>query len=185
MRDLLTKHGIPSDNLSAAVDFISAASEEKVSAFNAEFGFNLNDDDATTAARFAVDAIYRGAATVDKVVGHVAKRMTGAPEKAAAAPVTMVMAGPAAVDNSEVTVAPVEAVTEGDGQTEAAPAVKVKGRRGRKRLGNSDFCKAVSIIQSLPANADRKTVLDCLVAQNIKQTSAVVYLWRYNKGERE
>lgn len=185
MRNLLTKHGIPADSLPGAVDFISAASEDAVLAFNAEFGITMTGHDAFTAARFAVDGIYRGAAAVDKVVGYVAKRMTGAPEKAVQKPVTVVMAGAPVVDTPDVTVAPVVAVTESDGRTEAVPVIKVKGRRGRKRLGNSDFCKAVAALGALPATADRKTMLDCLVSKGIKRTSAVVYLWRYNNGERE
>ena len=181
MRDLLNKHGIPADSLPEAVDFVSSASEDAVQSFNAEFGIKLSGLDAITAARFAVDAIYRGAGAVDKVVGYVAKRMLAGPEKAAQKPSTVTTVGAPVVDTPEVTVAPVVPIVDGS----AAPPVKVKGRRGRKRLGNSDFCKAVATIDAMAPGADRNTILDCIVASGIKRSSAVVYLWRYNKGERE
>lgn len=182
MRNLLTKHGIPTTNLAAAVEFLNEAPESTANAFAAEFGLKMTGNEALTAARFAADAIFRGAGAVDKVVGYVAKRMTGMPASAApVAPVRVVMVGQPVVDNESVTIAPV--VVEA-GTPTTAPTVKVKGKPGRKRLGNSDFCKAVAAIEASKSK-DRQALLDCIVAAGIKQTSAVVYLWRYNKGERE
>ena len=77
MRNLLTKHGIPTDTLVNAVDFLNESDSCTVQAFNKEFGLNMRGDDALVAARFAADAVFRGATAVDKVVGYVAKRMFG------------------------------------------------------------------------------------------------------------
>lgn len=183
MRDLLTKHRIPATNIAAATAFLNAASDGTVAAFNSEFGLTPSREDAVAVARFAADAILRGAGAVDKVVAYVAKRMTGFAPKpvVTASPVTVV--GVPVVDTPEVIVAPVV--------VNAAPSVKVPGKRGRKRLGNSDFCAAVAAIEAAPKGAERAVLLDCIMAQasskggNIKQSSAVVYLWRYGKGERE
>jgi hypothetical protein len=189
MRNLLTKHGIPADTLSNAVEFLTSADDATVRAFNREFGLTMTGSDAVSAARFAADAIFRGAGAVDKVVGYVAKRMTGM--AASAAPVAaerVVMVGAPVVDSPEVVIVPVvtiptsPSVTCKDGKV---TALKVKGKRGRKRLGDSDFAKVVGIIEANP-KAERQTVMDCIVAAGIKQSSAAVYLWRYHtKGERE
>ena len=181
MRNLLTKHGIPDTTLIAAVDFLNVADEATVEGFIREFKLTMNGRDALAAARFAADAIFRGAGAVDKVVGYVAKMMTGFAPKPAARAVPVTMTGGPVVDMSEVVLVPVEPTV----REEVAPVIAVKGRRGRKRLGDSDFCKAVSAIEGAPKDIGREGLLNCIVAQGIKQSSAVVYLWRYNKGERE
>lgn len=185
MRDLLTKYGIPSNTLVAAVNALNEASEETIEGFNREFGITTTGDDALSSARFAADAILRGADTTAKVVAFVGKRMLGQ-AAALAAPTSVMVVGQPVVDTPTVTIVPVEeqpvAVEAG---AEAAPVVKVKGRPGRKRLGNSDMCKAVAAIESAPKGALRDEVLNCIIAAGIKKSSAVVYLWRYNKGERE
>jgi hypothetical protein len=188
MRDLLTKHGIPTASLAAAVAFLNDAPASTITAFNAEFRLTPTDEDALSVARFAADAVFKGATAVDKVVGYVAKRMLGA-APAVDKPAPVVMTGVPVLADVDVVVAPVLPPVV---QKEAAPAVTVKGRRGRKRLGNSDFCKAVAAIESAPAGAERATLLDLICAQasanggTIKRSSAVVYYWRYHTlGERE
>ncbi len=179
MRNLLTKHGIPTDTLSNAVGHLASVEDSVVEAFNREFGLTMRGNDALSAARFAVDAIFRGAEAVDKVVGYVAKRMTWMTEKPAVKPAPVVMVGVPVVDTPEVTIVPVVVMDH------AETAVVVKGRRGRRRLGNSDFAKAVGIIEA-NSGVDRQTTIDCIVAAGIKESSAAVYMWRYHtKGERE
>jgi hypothetical protein len=186
MRDLLTKHRIPATNIVAATDFLNSADDSVIRAFIGEFGLNLNGSDAIAAARFAADAILRGAGAVDKVVGYVSKRMTGFAPKPAPAVSPVRIVGEAVVDTPEVIVAPVVEV-----RAEAVPVIKVKGKRGRPRLGNSDFCTAVKAIEAVGPKAERAALLAAVTSQasskggNIKQSSAVVYLWRYNNGERE
>ena len=177
MRHLLTKHGIPTTNLMEASDFITASYPPDVKRFLLEFTLAFpSDDDSESAACYAIDAILRGATSVDKVVAFVAKRFSGRDVKPEPRAYTVVTSGPAMVDTPEVTIVPV--VVSG------ANTVTVKGRRGRKRLGNSDFCKAVSIIEANP-EADRDTIKACIMAAGINSSSAGVYLWRYGKGERE
>ena len=177
MREILTKHGIPTTNLMEVSEFISSADYPTIRDFNREFGLHIGGrDDAESAACFAADAILRGATSVDKVVSYVSKRMTGQAAKPEPRAYTVVMAGPAVVDTPEVTIVPVV--------VSKANTVTVKGRRGRKRLGDSDFCKAVSIIEANP-KADRETLKACIIAAGINNSSAGVYLWRYGKGERE
>jgi hypothetical protein len=182
MRDLLTKYGIPTDTLVSAVHFLNEASEKTVKAFNAEFGLTPPAADALSAARFAADALsaarfaadalFRGAA-VDKVAGYVGKRLLGLTPQPA--PI-IIAAAPPIVETETVTVVQVA--------SEQSAFPTVKGKRGRKKLGNSDMCKAVTAIESADKKADRQTLLNCIVAAGIKQASAVVYLWRYNNGER-
>lgn len=176
MRNLLTKHGIPTNTLTEALDFINESDTFSVQAFNKEFGLTMKGEDALVAARFAADAVFRGAASVDKVVSYVAKRMLGVAEKPAPAPAPVTVVGPAVVDTPDVTIVPVVVMGES--------AVVVKGRRGRKRLGNSDFCKTARIIDANPA-ADRDTIKALVIAAGVKEASVPVYLWRYHtKGER-
>lgn len=177
MREILTKHGIPTTNLMEASEYLAAAYPPDVKRFILEFNLAFpDDDDSESAACFAVDAILRGATTVDKVVDFVAKRFSGQALKPEPRAYTVVMAGPAVVDTPEVTIVPVV--------VSKANAVTVKGRKGRRRLGDSDFCKAVSIIETNP-KADRDTLKACIIAASINNSSAGVYLWRYGKGERE
>ena len=83
------------------------------------------------------------------------------------------------MDTDEVTIVPVVVLGEADGRT-----VVVKGRRGRRRLGNSDFCKTARIIDDNP-KADRETIKALVIAAGVKEASVPVYLWRYHtKGER-
>jgi hypothetical protein len=172
MRDLLTKHGIPTDTLVSAVHFLNEAPDKTVKAFNAEFGLTPPAADALSAARFAADALFKGA-TVDKVAGYVGKRLLGLTPQPA--PI-IIAAAPPIVETETVTVVQVA--------SEQSAFPTVKGKRGRKKLGNSDMCKAVAAIESADKKADRQTILDCIVAAGIKKASAVVYLWRYNNGER-
>lgn len=176
MRNLLTQYGIPSDNLRDAVEFLNAADYDTAEDFIAEFGLKLYGPDALSAARFAVDAVFRNADSTSKVVGYVSKMMTGGASRAPQRPVTIV--GVPVVETETVTIVPVEPEAN-------APAIVVKGRRGRRRLGNSDFCKAVVAIEAAPKDGGREGILDCIIAAGIKRSSAVVYLWRYNNGERE
>jgi hypothetical protein len=181
MRDLLTKHGIPATNLRDAVEFLTDKFENDeelvVTTFLAEFKLTPQYDDMVSTAGHAVDAILRGAATVGKVVEHVGKRMIGLPVAVdkpvivPAAPV-MVIADPV-VDNEDVTVTPVA----------TAPAA-VKGRKGRRKLGNSDYCRAVAILDKMLADgaqATREQQKAALVAANMADKSANHYLWRYHK----
>lgn len=178
MRNLLTQYGIPDTNLRDAVEFLNVADGSVIESFTGNFGLNLYGNDALTAARFATDAILRGAATEDKVKGYVSKMMTGG---AARVHQRVTIVGAPVVETDEVVIAPVEPVV----REEVAPAIVVKGRKGRKRLGNSDFCKIVPVIEGAPKDAGRQGILNAIMAAGIKESSAKVYLWRYNNGERE
>jgi hypothetical protein len=188
MRSILLQQGIPAESLADAIDFLNSAPDATIEAFNAAFGMTPDDADALAVSRFAVDAIFKGAASVDKVVGYVAKRMLGIAPKPEAKPSPVVMVGAPVVDNEDVTVVPVVVMPEV--REETVPTIKVKGKRGRKRLGDSDMCKAVAVIEATPG-VERATLLELICAQPskggglIKESSAAVYLWRYNKGERQ
>lgn len=175
MQTIMTKHGIPTATLALAVAFLNDADATTVTAFNAEFGLTPSRNDATAVARFAADAVLRGADTIGKVSGYVFKRMTGV----VTAPAPIIIVAAPVVQTEDVTIVEVETL-------DAAPVVTLRGKRGRKKNGKSEFCKAVKVIQDSPATASRRLLLDCMVAAGIKEQSAVVYLWRYKtKGERE
>lgn len=179
MRDILNKYGIPSNTLAAAVGFLNEQAEDEdsevVTNFNAEFGLTPNWEDAGMVARFIVDAILRGAEDIAAVKGYVTKRLTGnTPPSIVGRPV--VVAAAPVYEDSEVVVTAVEDV---------APAVAVKGKRGRKKNGLSAMCKAVAIIEGYAKGTERQTVLDALVSAGINKSSAAVYMWRYNNGERD
>jgi hypothetical protein len=179
MRDFLTKYGISTDTLSAAVNSINAADDSVTKAFVAEFGMTLSGDDSRSAARFAADAILRGANSSDKVVGFVRKRIAGlsvanltftAPV-AASAPVAVV---------EEVEDVPVVTVTEDT--TVPLVTVEVKRGRGRPRLENNDVAKAVAIIESM-AGSKLVEQRRAIIAAGIHKSSANVYLWKYHHGK--
>lgn len=170
MKHILTKHDFPTDTLRNAVDDMADASPVALAAFNAEFGI---PNDSLQAAQFAADAIFRGADTAEKVKAYVTKRLTVAP--VVAAPVVMV--GVPVLETESVSIVHVEPVTP-------LEPVTVRGKRGRKKNGSSDFCKALDAIQTAPAGASRRTVLDCIIAKGIKESSAVVYYWDYHTNGR-
>jgi hypothetical protein len=176
MLNVLTKYGIPTDTLVKAVNYLNDAPEAVIASLNSEFNLSPPKCDALATARFVADAIFRGA-TADKIPGYVGKRLLG--QVPAPAPTVVVMNADAlpVIDETEEYVVVQAAPTP-------EPALEsVKGKRGRRKDGKSAMCKAVAIIEK-NAKADRHTILDAIVASGVKQTSAVVYLWRYNKGER-
>lgn len=177
MRDTLTKHGIPDTNVVAAVSFLNDADESVLNAFNHEFGLSPDEDDTLKVARFAATAVLNGAADVGAVKAFVSKRIIGI-MPVLNAPVMVI--GVPVVDTPEVTVTEVVEVSFDP----TAPVV-VHGRKGRRKNGKSEFCKAVKVIEAQPEGVTRKTILDAIVAEGVKASSAIVYLWRYNKGERD
>lgn len=179
MRDILAKHGIPSNTLAAAVGFLNEQDEdsEVIESFNAEFGLTPNYQDATMVARFAVDAILRGAEDIATVKSYVGKRLTGtSPPTVVGRPI--VVAAAPVYEDAAVVVTPVE-------EDPTSIPVAVKGKRGRKKNGLSAMCKAVKVIEGFAAGTERQTIIDALIAANINKSSAAVYLWRYNNGERD
>ena len=174
MRTILEQHTIPTTTIAAAVAAMTSMDDNLLVSFCNDFGLTPTADDALTTARFAADAVFRGAVDKAAVVAYVRKRLLG--QAVVNAPIIVI--GVPVVDTPDLTVVQ---VTDAEPDTSAAP---VKYGRGRRKNGKSDFCKAVATIEAAGAAASRETVLQCLVASGIKQTSAVVYLWRYGKGER-
>lgn len=162
MRDLLTKHGIPATNINDAVEYLDSADYGALEAFSGEFGLV---GDAYEHAKHAVAAILRGASSVDKVVWYVTKQTAPAPAK----PLTIV--GGPIVDNSTVML--VEVV-----ENDVEP-VKAVARRRR----SSDFQRAVTAIEAC-GSVERSAWLAAMADIGIKKSSAVVYSWRYQNGER-
>lgn len=175
MRDLLTKHDIPDTTISAAVEFLNSAPDDAVESFTKEFGLSLNRTDTLSAGRFAADAILRGADSVDKVRGYIAKRMLGSPAPPVITITPVTLAGIPSVDNSLVTVTPMV--------MDEVPSAPIKGKRGRPK--SKAFANAATLLDGLAHKAERAVMLDCLVAAGINKSSAAVYVWRYNKGLRE
>lgn len=165
MKNILAKHDFPTDTLRNAVNDMDGASPVALAAFNAEFGIN---SESLAAAQYAADAIFRGADTAEKVKAYVTKRTAAPP--VVAAPVVVV--GVPVLETADVTIVHVEPVTPLD----AAP---VRGKRGRKKNGSSDFCKAMEAIEAAPPGSSRRALLDAIVAKSIKEASAVVYYWDY------
>ena len=145
--------------------FLNEAEYDTLEAIAGEFGFT---GDAYNQAKHAVVAILKGATAVDKVVWYVNKQTAPAPAK----PVTIV--GAPVVDNSDVLL--VE-VVEDD-----APETPVKAT-GTRRRRNSDFSRAAEAIAAT-GSAERSVWLAAMADIGIKKSSAVVYSWRYQNGER-
>lgn len=183
MKRLLIEYGIPMANMVEAMESVYHMSEKAQREFLQEFNLErVASDMVLPATRFAVDAIHRGADTPQKVVAYVAKRLMGNPTVERPVQPTVVsgptLSAPVGDTGKTITATPVQPNAKVEG-------LVVKGRRGRKKLGNSDFCKAVGIIES-NLGLSRKKVAELMVAANIKESSANVYLWRYHtKGERE
>lgn len=193
MRDILTKHQIPTDNLPNAVAALNMADTTVTEAICAAFGLNLTDDNALAASRYIAEAVIRlgDAATTEKVVAHVKRKM---PVMEVAAPVPAPVETET-VENETVAEEVESPVSTGLGMfvstttvvndmlVTALPTTEVKRGRGRPKNQNNDFAKAVSIIESL-GSVQRSTILDAIIASGIKKSSAQVYLWHYNKGKR-
>lgn len=132
----------------------NASTEEKV-AFLAMFNLSASAvDDVDRVCRMVLDGMDAGAKTEHQIRKYMTSKMLGL----------------------NPTDDPFEKI-----ESNPVPTVET---RGRKKNGQSAFCKAVSLIQSSPAGTTRSVILDSLISAGIPPASAPVYLWRYNKGER-
>lgn len=180
MRTKLASLGVPADSLSAAVEFLNKADRSLHVEVCTAFGLNFDGADALTAARFVADACIRlgDGGSVDKVVGHVRRKMTGMAPTLPPPNAPVVVVGAPVVDNREVTIAPVIPLAKPQEEP-------VRRGRGRRKNGKSDFCKAVAIIEA-NMSGDRSVQIGALLKAGITKSSAAVYLWRYHtKGERD
>lgn len=212
MRNILTAHGIPDTGFVCdAVEAIEKMPQCDAKEFLDEFNLTPVPADIKTFAFSAAAAIVQGATTVEQVVQYVASRVTGLPAVNLSPSIGYVvskdptpfvgdyhamkahqhkfrtyrveggepMLFEGAVDNSVDN--DVDNSDDIDGEVIAVD--KPKGKAGRKR-GKSVFCKAVAIIEANP-KADRETLLKLIMDSGVGKSSAQVYLWRYNKGERQ
>jgi len=183
MRSKLTDLGIPADSLNAALEFLNTAPNALLSDLCVAFGLTPKLEDTLPTARFIADAAVRlgDGGSVEKVVSHVRRKMLGiAPPPPA--PVRVV--GPTVKTIADVVIAPVVEVKADAVEVEASPVVTPYAGRGRRRNGNSDFCKAVAIIEAT-GSAERGVRLAALLAAGYNKSSAGVYLWKYNSGARD
>lgn len=178
MRNVLTQYGIPTDTLPKAITAVNAMDAGNVSKLCAEFGLSPEGDTAYACARYAAEAIVKlgDAATVDKVVGHVRRKVAGM-VSTVVAPVVVV--GVPVVDNPEVIIEPVTVLP-----TEEVVADKVVTvqpaycGRGRRPNANSGYHRTVAYMQANPGK-DRAEVIAELVASGMSKKSVYVYLWKY------
>lgn len=176
MKELLKEYGIADTRLLDATKSIENISDDTLREFCGRFGLTPASADVPQTARLVADALLKGADSVDKVVGYVRKRMMGHVEKPVVLNAPVRIVGVPVVDNAEVIIAPVVPL---------AAVATIRPGRGRRKNGRSDMCKAVALIEAAGEAADRDTILASLVAGGLNKSSAAVYLWRYNKGERD
>lgn len=177
LTELLVKRDIPTESVVRAVARVSTVPMPSIVALVEELEVRVDRKDYEKAAKNIVAAIIAGADTAAKVQEAVYKRIPKvavvvAPPRVLA--VSPVASGLPTVETNAMLATPVNPAN-------VAPVV---GRRGRKKLGNSDFNKVVGILDANP-NVGRDAALNLLIAAGIKKSSAVVYVWRYNKGERD
>jgi hypothetical protein len=72
--------------------------------------------------------------------------------------------------------------TEVTNPENTAPVIQAKRGRGRPKLAETAYDRAVAILKALPADAENKARVDAVVASGIKKSSAAVYV---SKAKRE
>ena len=184
MFTVLKKYGIPSKSLASAHAFVDSFTSIELNTFNGEFGFggNYTHRDPLVIAKSAVTAVFEGADSVDEIAGFIRNQISETSFAQREFVPNMTFSGlqgfrmtGAAFTVGDIVVAPV--MTDG----EAEP---VTGKVGRKRRNNSEFCRAVTVLDAASKNLSRADLLQLVIAEGISKSSAPVYLWRYNKGER-
>lgn len=174
---VLGRYAIPMASVNRGVQSINDKSDATVKALVNEFRLEVAESDIDRAAKCIVHAILNAAQTSEAVVAHVYTRVPRAKPVAAAtnpqyrmtiAPFGAQVSVPV-VESNVALALPVEMAET------AAATVRVRPA--------SAFSKAVELLEANKA-ISRAAQIDLLKANDIKESSAVVYIWRYNKGER-
>ena len=175
MHTLLGRYGITTTSVNRAVQTVNTMSNSMIDAMVNELGLVVAPGDAHRVAKCIIHALMSGAVDKDAVVNFVYKRVPKLEVEVQTAPVV--------IDS----VHGVSVISSGGIVATSAPlgvAAPITGRLGRSKLGNSAFSRAVALLED-SQHLSRAGKLDLLVSADIKKSSAVVYLWRYNNGERE
>lgn len=174
---VLVRYAIPMVSVSRAVQTINDKSDATVKALVNEFKLEVAESDIDKAAKYIVHAILNAAQTSEAVVAHVYTRVPRVKPAAAAtnpqyrmtiAPFGTQVSVPVAESNVALAL-PVEVAET------AAAKVRVRAP--------SAFLKAVELLDA-NKGIGRTAQIELLKTNDIKESSAVVYIWKYNKGER-
>lgn len=175
METFLSRYGIPTASVNRAVQSVNGLSNHTIAQMVKEFGLEISTDENHRAAKCIVHALLSGASDKDAVVNFVYKRVARLEPVVQTAAVT--------VDSFQT----VSVISSGGIVATTAPLAAVStitGKMGRQKLGNSAFNRAVTLLDE-SNHLSRSAKIDSLIAAGIKKSSAVVYLWRYNNGDRE
>jgi hypothetical protein len=163
-------------SVSRAVQTINDKPDATVKALVNEFHLEVAETDVDRAAKYIVHAILNAAQTSDAVVAHVYTRV---PRYKAPAAV--------ATPQYNMTIAPFGAqvsVPEAEPDAPlATPVVMADAVSAVRNRAPSAFVSAVALLDDNKTLA-RSAQIELLKTNGIKESSAVVYIWRYNKGER-
>ena len=172
--DCLKRYGIPAHSLNRAVQWVNTLSHHAVTRMVDEFGLQVDKSHEEKAAKCVVHAILNGAEDSEKVVAFVYTRIPKLVKTVPTIVRTMEHLAPSFGNLGMMTVeAPLSTIIQ-----------EKMDNRGRRKTGNSAFCKAVELLDSAPT-LSKAAQIDLLVANEIKKSSALVYHWKYCKGERE
>ena len=168
MKSILTDLGIPTASLAKAYDHLDVA-DGVPSKLLGRLSLVIKSEDAFDAARLAVRAIMAGDhMTMERVRAYVLKELVPSTPVS-----TRIFIQAVVLETPDVVVT-----------TTAPDQFPVRVRKGRTRTGNSDFALTVPLIEQCKGLA-RATIIDRIMTERkIGKSSANVYLWRYNKGER-
>lgn len=171
LKALLVEHGITINSAARAVQDVNYLSPKAVKALVTDLGLSVNDHVA--AAKYAVNAILSGVEDLERIATYVYGKT----------PKAVVVVPSVYVSPSVTMVSPLGEINQGILPTHLIPNFEpVTVRKARRKNGNSGFDRSKAILLANP-NATRDEQLKLLVAAGIVDKSAVVYLWRFNKGE--
>jgi hypothetical protein len=185
----LEKFDIPTVSVTQAVQAVSDLSEDDASLFNSLFDFSYPDN-PVLAAKYIANAVVKGENDPAKVRAYVQARLnTAAQAVVKEVPALIVAPTVEAVETApetsqEVTEAVSETVTEPntstveaaqEASTEASVEFIAKPRRGRPKLAETAYDRAVKVLNDL-GKYDTKSMVAALTATGVPKNSAHVYI---------
>lgn len=169
LKAFLASNGIPTRSAAGAVNEVRFLDNRTVDAILAKVGVTVVD--RLQATRMVVNAIMTGCEDNDRIQTYVYSKVGKyVPRAVYVAPQAMLTPELGEISDSlkPYNLSTMQAVTI---------------RKARRKTGSSGYDRSVTILDANPT-AGRDERINLLVAQGIAKASALVYLWKYNKGER-
>lgn len=169
LKAFLVQNGIPVRSAAGAVNEVKFIDARTVDAILAEVGVTVND--TYLAVKLVINAIMTGVEDKERIQTYVyGKTPKFVPRAVYVAPRSLLTSELGDIGDSLLpyNLPTIQSVTI---------------RKVRGKTGGSGFDRSVTLLDANP-QASRDERINLLVAAGIAKASALVYVWKYNKGER-